>query len=758
MTHNHYINKLFMAAIIAIIAIAGIEAKAQPYSSKTMNIDSLIARMTLEEKIGQLNLINGFGDATGPEHLTGDAALKYNMLKTGQVGAMLNIMDAQEAKTLQEIAVKQSRLGIPLLFGFDVIHGFKTIFPIPLGEAASWDLKAVEKSARISAIEATSAGINWTFAPMVDITRDARWGRIMEGSGEDPYLGALMGAARVKGFQGDNLADRHTLAACVKHFAAYGFAESGRDYNTVDISRSTLYNFVLPPFKATIDAGVRTVMNSFNIFEGVPATGNSFLQCDILKGDWAFDGFVVSDWASVAEMIPHDYATDLKDAAQKALTAGSDMDMESYAYVNHLKELVETGKIDIKHINDAVRRILLVKQELGLFDNPYLYCSDDAEKTKLYAAEHAEAALDVAKRSFVLLKNEKSLLPLPKKDKKIAVIGSLAADKNSPLGSWRIASDDNTAVSLMEGLANYPDNKYNYQKGLDYFVGEATFRTEVVVNTTDKTGLKQAVKAAAASDVVVMVVGEHGFHSGEGRSRTEITLPGLQQEMLEEVYKVNKNIVLVVMSGRPLVLNWAAEHIPAILQVWQPGSQAGNAIAQVLMGDYNPSGKLPVTFPRSVGQVPLYYNHMSTGRPQPQSSTDVFWSHYSDELNTPLYPFGFGLSYTTFAYSNLKVTKKGESMVEVSVDVKNNGNVDGEEVVQLYLRQPAGVAARPVKELKGFEKIMLKQGQTTTVSFTLTQQELGFYLNNGSFIVQPGKYKVMVGGNSSETMNSEFEL
>jgi len=721
-------------------------------------IDSLLAEMTLEEKIGQLNLINGFGDATGPERLTGDAAVKYNMLKSGQVGAMLNIMDAGEAKTLQEIAVKQSRLGIPLLFGFDVIHGFKTIFPIPLAEAASWDPAAAEKSARISAIEATSAGINWTFAPMVDITRDARWGRIMEGSGEDPYLGGMMAAARVKGFQGDNLADRHTLAACVKHFAAYGFSEAGRDYNTVDISRSTLYNFVLPPFKAAVDADVKTVMNSFNIFEGVPATGNSLLQRDILKGDWAFNGFVVSDWASVAEMVPHGYATDLKDAAMKAIIAGSDMDMEAYAYVDNLKELVETGKVNISLIDDAVRRILTVKQELGLFENPYLYCSDDAQKNKLYAAEHTDAALDVAKRTFVLLKNEKSLLPLAKKDKKIAVIGSLAADKNSPLGSWRIASDDNTAVSLLEGLANYPGNKYNYSKGMDYFEGDATFRTEVVVNTSNRSGFSQAVSAASSSDVVIMVVGEHGFQSGEGRCRTDITLPGLQQELLEAVYKANKNIVLVVMSGRPLVLKWADQHIPAILQVWQPGSQAGNAIAQVLMGDYNPSGKLPVSFPRSIGQIPIYYNHMNTGRPQPNGPTDVFWSHYSDELNTPLYPFGFGLSYTTFEYSNLKVAQAGKNMVDVTVNVKNTGKTDGEEVVQLYLRQPSGMAARPVKELKGFDKILLKQGEETTVSFKLTEKELGFYLNDGSFVVIPGQYKIMVGGNSAETLDAELNL
>ena len=722
------------------------------------HIDSLISKMTLDEKIGQLNLINGFGDATGPDQLTGDAAYKYRLLKTGQVGAMLNIKNADEACTLQKIAVEQSRLGIPLLFGLDVIHGFKTIFPIPLAEAASWDLQAVEKSARVAAIEATSAGINWTFAPMVDIARDARWGRVMEGSGEDPYLGSKMAMARVKGFQGDNLSDRHTMAACAKHFAGYGFAESGRDYNTVDIGSSTLYNVVLPPFKAAQEAGVQTFMNAFNILDGIPATGNEFLQRKILKGSWQFDGFVVSDWASITEMIPHGFAADTTQAAMLALEAGCDMDMESYAYVKKLKQLVEDGKINITLIDKAVRRILKVKEALGLFDNPYRYCNDDSEKTEINTHEHHQAALDVAKRTFVLLKNEKELLPLSKQSKKIAIIGPLAADKISPLGSWRLASDDNTAVSVLEGLANYPGNQYTYEKGTDLYTGQATFTTHVQINETNRDGFKAAVKLASKSDMVIMVLGEHGFQSGEGRSRTDISLPGLQQELLEAVFAVNRNIVLVVLSGRPLDLSWASEKIPTILQAWQPGSQTGHAIAQVLMGDYNPSGKLPVSFPRNVGQLPLYYNHMNTGRPLPNSTTDVFWSHYIDQANTPLYPFGYGLSYTKFAYSNLTATQTGENQLKATITVKNTGKMEGEEVVQLYLHQHSARIARPIKELKGFEKITLKPGEDKTVTFQLTAKELGYYLPDGSFVTDQGKFTMMIGGDSANNLQQEITL
>jgi beta-glucosidase len=606
-------------------------------------------------------------------------------------------------------------------------------------------------------------GINWTFGPNVDISNDARWGRVMEGAGEDPYLGSKIAKARVTGFQGDTKADLmkvNTIAACAKHFAAYGFAESGRDYNTVDISDSKLYNTVLPPFKAATDAGVRTLMNSFNILNGVPATGNAFLQRDILKGQWKFDGFVVSDWASVREMIPHGFAKDGAEATAKAVIAGSDMDMESHLYVVELVKLVKEGKVKEALVDDAVRRILRVKFELGLFDDPYKYCDEKREKATLGSKSNNEAVLDMAKKSIVLLKNEKGILPLKKSGQKIALIGALANDKNSPLGSWRIASDDNTAVSVLEGMQKYKGNVLTFEKGADLTVGKTTFIDELVFNTTDKSGFDAAKKVAASADVVVMVLGEHGFQSGEGRSRTNLDLPGVQQELLEEVYKVNPNIVLVLNNGRPLALPWAAEHIPAIVEAWHLGTQTGNAVAHVLYGDYNPSGKLPMSFPRNVGQVPIYYNNYNTGRPV-NSDKNVFWSHYTDVEKTPLFPFGFGLSYTTFDYKNLKINKasfaKGEPVV-VSVDITNSGNYDGKEVAQLYIQDVAASLARPVKELKGFELIALKKGETKTVTFTLTEKELGFYDNAGKYLVEAGTFKLMVGGSSDKGLEGQFEL
>jgi beta-glucosidase len=560
----------------------------------------------------------------------------------------------------------------------------------------------------------------------------------------------------------------NTIAACAKHFAAYGFAESGRDYNTVDISNSKLYNTVLPPFKAATDAGVRTMMNSFNILNGVPATGNSFLQRDILKGKWKFDGFVVSDWASVREMIAHGFAKDGADATAKAVIAGSDMDMESHLYVSELVKLVKEGKVKEALVDDAVRRILRVKFELGLFDDPYKYCDEKREKATIGNKANNDAVLDMAKKSIVLLKNAPSplgragegLLPLKKSGQKIALIGALANDKNSPLGSWRIASDDNTAVSVLEGMQQYKDNQLTFKKGADLTVGKTAFVDELVFNTTDKTGFDAAKKAAANADVVVMVLGEHGFQSGEGRSRTNLDLPGLQQELLEEIYKVNPNIVLVLNNGRPLALPWAAEHIPAIVEAWHLGTQTGNAVAQVLYGDYNPSGKLPISFPRNVGQVPIYYNNYNTGRPV-NSDKNVFWSHYTDVEKTPLYPFGFGLSYTTFDYKNLKINKtafaKGEPVV-VSVDITNSGKYDGKEVAQLYIQDVAASLARPVKELKGFELVALKKGETKTVTFTLTVAALGFFDNEGNYLVESGAFKIRIGGSSDTRLESGFEL
>jgi beta-glucosidase len=730
-------------------------------------VDSVLVLMTLKEKIGQMNQYNGFWDVTGPAPKEGSSAKKYKHLRTGLVGSMLNVKGVEEVRKVQKIAVEETRLGIPLIIGFDVIHGYKTLSPIPLAESASWDLEAIQNSARVAAYEASATVINWTFAPMVDISRDARWGRVMEGAGEDPFLGSKIAYARVKGFQGDDLSAINTVAACAKHFAAYGFGEAGKEYNTADIGLSTLHNIILPPFKATVDAGVKTFMNSFNELNGIPATGNKFLQRDILKGDWNFKGFVVSDWGSVGEMMIHGYAKDGKQAAEFGVDAGSDMDMESLMYIEHLEDLVNEGKVSQELIDDAVRRILKVKFELGLFDNPYKYCDLEREKRVLGSKENNDAALDMAKKSIVLLKNDSpsglknKLLPLKKQGLNIALIGPLSDDKHSPLGSWRADAPDHSAISVLEGLHKYSGNKITHKKGVRLVDGEAAFILETHINTTDRTGFKEAINAAKDKDVVIMVLGEHGFQSGEGRSRTSIDLPGLQQELLEEVYKVNQNIVLVLMNGRPLAITWAEEHIPAIVESWHLGTQSGNAIAQVLYGDYNPSGKLPMTFPRSLGQVPIYYNHKNTGRPVLQAPEQVFWSHYIDESNDPLYEFGYGLSYTTFKYENLKLSKtafsKNEEM-EVSVQLTNTGDRDGEEVVQLYVRDLAGSITRPVKELKGFEKVALKSGETKTITFIINNKTLQFYTANNKWEVESGDFDIWIGGSSDANLKSSFAV
>ena len=721
-------------------------------------VTRLLNQMTLEEKIGQMNQYNGFWDLTGPAPSNGDAAKKYEHLRKGYVGSMLNLRGVENVRKIQKIAVEETRLGIPLIIGFDVIHGYETLSPIPLAESASWDLEAIKKSAEVAAEEAAAAGINWTFAPMVDISRDARWGRVMEGAGEDPYLGSKIAFARVQGFQGSDLSHHSTLAACAKHFAAYGFAESGREYNTADIGTSTLNNSVFPPFQATVDAGVRTFMNSFNELNGIPATGNTYLQRDILKGKWEFDGFVVSDWGSIEEMIPHGYAKDNKHAAQMAVNAGSDMDMESYLYVNELANLVREGTVKEAYIDDAAKRILRVKFELGLFDDPYKYCDAQREKEVIGQQAFHEASLDMAKKSIVLLKNEDQLLPLKKQGQKIALIGALASDKTSPLGSWRIAAKDNSAVSVLEGMQAYTGNQLIYAKGTDVSLGKTKFTEEVKINTTDKSEFTQAIAVAKKADVVVMVLGEIGYQSGEGRSRTELGLPGVQQELLEAVYNVNKNIVLVLNNGRPLVLNWHQEHLPAIVEAWQLGTQSGNAIAQVLYGDYNPSGKLPMSFPRAVGQIPIYYNHKNTGRPIMPTPSTVFWSHYQDVENTPLYPFGFGLSYTTFEYSDLQAQVVSTNEVNVSVTLRNTGTFTGKEVVQLYLKDHYASVTRPVRELKGFELVRLEPNEHKKISFKLTEKELGFYNNAGDFVLEPGDFSIFVGGDSTTNLQSKITL
>lgn len=755
------ITQFFTITIMSVMTVSTINAQQKLNPEIEKKIDVLMSKMTLEEKVGQMNQYNGFWDVTGPAPVGGTAEQKYENIKKGLVGSMLTVRGVKEVKAVQKIAVEQTRLGIPLIIGFDVIHGYKTLSPIPLAEAASWDLKAIEKSAETAASEAAASGINWTFGPMMDVSKDARWGRVMEGAGEDSYLGSKVAIARVKGFQGDNtFKSPLRIAATAKHFAAYGFVEGALEYNASEISNNTLFNQVLPPFKAAVDAGLKTVMTSFNTINGIPASGDKFLLRDVLKNKWGFNGFVISDWASIREMIPWGFSKDEKAAAISAVEAGTDMDMEGGIYVPYLIDLVKQGKVKQEFVDDAVRRILRVKYELGLFDNPYRFLDEKREKEVIGSKANREAVLDMAKKSIVLLKNDTNLLPLKKSGQKIVLLGSLAESKNSPLGSWRIAAESNTAVSVLEGMQQYKGNTLNYVKGLDLTTVEPTFLTEVQYNTTDKSGFEAAKNAAKDADVVVMVLGEHGFSTGEARSRTNLDLPGLQQEFLEEIYKVNPNIVLVLNNGRPLTISWAAEKIPTIVEAWQLGTETGNAVAQVLYGDYNPSGKLPMSFPRNIGQVPISYNHYSTGR-FTNKDNNVFWSHYSDVEKTPLYPFGYGLSYTTFEYSNLKINKKtfskGEK-VEVSVDLKNTGKVTGKEVAQLYLHDEFASVAKPVKELKGFEMVELKAGETKTITFTLTDAELGFYNPQNEFVVEPGSFKVMVGGNSDATLSDQFEV
>ena len=751
--------------ILIIIFTFGFISNSQSQKNYNKDVESLLEKMTLDEKIGQMNQYNGFYDATGPSPILGDAKKKYNNLKNGLVGSMLNVRGVKDVRAFQKIAVEETRLGIPLIFGFDLIHGYKTIAPIPIAESASWDINEIRKSASLGAKEASAAGINWTFAPMVDISRDARWGRVMEGAGEDPFLGSLIAAARVKGFQGNDLSSPSTVAACAKHFAAYGFVESGRDYNTVDIGLSTLHNIVLPPFKAAVDAGVRTFMNGFTELNGIPVTADSYLQREILKKQWGFKGFIVSDWGSLREMMDHGYAKDRKHAGELALNGGSDMDMESTIYIEELSNLVKEGKVNIDQIDDAVRRILLVKFELGLFDDPYKYCDLVREKKITGSQEIIDGALEMAKKSIVLLKNKNNLLPLKKNGQKIALIGPLAADKNSPLGNWRVAADNNTAVSVLEGLSNYGGNEIIHSQGVR-LVNKIPdgFHEEVQLNLTDKTGISEAKEIAEKADVVIMVLGEYGFQSGEGRSRANIDLPGFQQELLEEIHQVNSNIVLVLMNGRPLTLNWPSKNIPAILETWHLGTQSGNAISQVIYGDYNPSGKLPMSFPRSVGQMPLYYNHKSTGRPgaDGEDAGSVFWSHYQDEKNTALYPFGFGLSYTSFKYSNIKLSKKvlikDNDELIASVKLTNSGKLKGKEVVQLYIKDKFASSTRPVRELKGFQMIELNPGETKNVSFKINSKMLEFYSSRNIWESENGDFELFIGTNSNTKRKESFEL
>ncbi|OIQ41296.1 MAG: glycosyl hydrolase [Bacteroidetes bacterium MedPE-SWsnd-G1] len=722
----------------------------------THEIDSIISLMTLKEKIGQLVQYNGSWDLTGPPSDMGSQQ-KLEKIKKGEVGSMLNVLSVKATREAQKVAVEHSRLGIPLIFGYDVIHGYKTMFPIPLGEAASWDLKLMEESARISAVETAASGVHWTFAPMLDVSRDARWGRIMEGAGEDPYLTSQVGVAKIKGYQGNDLSNEFTIAACAKHFAGYGFGEAGRDYNTVNIGIRELQNSILPPFKAAADAEVATFMNAFNDIDGIPATGSKMLQREILKGNWNWDGFVVSDWGSISEMQEHGFAKDLNHAAEIAIHAGSDMDMESYAYEDHLESLIKNDKVDVAYIEDAVRRVLRIKFRLGLFDDPYKYCNEEREKENIYTDAHLESSRNIAKRSIVLLKNSNHLLPLKKEINGLAVIGPLGDDKDSPIGNWRAQGESNSAVSFLEGVENALNAKVPFQKGVELSIGKRNFLEASTFNTTDASGIPAAVDLAKKSKVVLLVVGEDAFQSGEGRSQASISLAGLQHQLIEEIYKVNKNIVLVLMNGRPLDLSLYVDRIPVILETWHLGSEAGNAIADVIFGDYNPSGKLPVSFPHAVGQEPFYYNQKNTGRPS--NDSHVTYSHHNDVPKQALFPFGYGLSYTTFEYDNLKLSHDvfdSSSSISVSVDIKNTGDRAGEEVIQLYIRDMVGSITRPIKELKGFEKINIASGETQTVSFTIDEEMIEFYTVNNKWEAESGEFKVFVGSNSEDLLESTF--
>jgi len=710
-------------------------------------IDALMSKMTLEEKVGQLNQYTGDRLATGP---VSPSTTKFEDIKTGRVGSMLNVRGAKDTRDVQALAL-QSRLKIPLLFGLDVIHGYRTTFPIPLAEAASWDLDAIKLSARTAATEAAASGIHWTFAPMVDISRDARWGRVMEGAGEDTYLGSAIAFARVKGFQGDGLGNLDAVMACVKHFAAYGAGVAGREYNTVDMSDRLLWEVYLPPFKAALDAGAATFMNSFNELNGIPATGNTYLQRDILKGKWNFQGFVVSDWGSIGELVPHGFAKNKSEAARLAVTAGSDMDMESHSYIDNLVKLVNDGKVSVELVNDAVRRVLRKKFELGLFDDPYRF-SDPAREAKVLAdPANKKAAREVAEKSIVLLKNEKQLLPLSKNIGSIAVIGPLAKSNIDMMGFWSVKWDNDHLVSLYEGL----ENKVSKQTKLTYAKG-------CNINDEQETGFAEAIAAAKNADVVVMAVGEAYDMSGEAKSRSNIHLPGVQEKLVKAIKATGKPVIVLVMAGRPLVFNWTANNANAILYTWWLGSEAGDAMADVLFGDYNPSGKLPMSFPRAEGQLPLYYNQKNTGRPIVNPKDVLYKSAYIDLPNTPKFAFGYGLSYTTFALTDLKFSKEkinpGETLT-VTCNIKNTGKYAGAEVVQLYIRDMVASITRPVKELKGFQKVYLKPGESKELTFILDKQKLSFYNQSMQWVTEPGQFAVMIGDSSDHiVLQNNFEL
>lgn len=764
--------KLAISCLIILLTVACNNINNTPKETNNTKpsfeakVDSILGLMTLDEKIGQLNLPSA-GQFTTGQATNSDIGDK---IEKGLVGALFNIKSVKSIKEMQKIAIEKSRLKIPLIFGMDVIHGYETTFPIPLGLSCSWDMPMIEKTARIAAIESSADGINWTFSPMVDISRDPRWGRVSEGSGEDPFLGSEIAKAMVIGYQGDNLNSNTTIMACVKHFALYGAPEAGRDYNTVDMSKIRMYNEYLPPYKAAIDAGVGSVMASFNEIDGVPATGNKWLLTNLLRNQWKFNGFVVTDYTGVNEMIEHGMG-DLQTVSTLALNAGTDMDMVGEGFLTTLKKSFEEGKVSIEHIDTAVKRILTAKYELGLFEDPFKYCDENRAKTEIYTDENRKFSREVAAESMVLLKNKNQLLPL-KKSGTIALIGPLADAKENMAGTWSVATKQDRSISVLDGIKKIAGEnaKILYAKGsnLDY---DAAFEKITTMfgkglnrdSRTAKQLLEEALKTASKADIIVAALGESAEMSGESTSRTTIEIPQAQKDLLQALIKTGKPVVLVLFTGRPLVINEEKNTVPSILNVWFPGSEAGLAISDVLFGDVNPSGKLTATFPRSVGQIPIFYNHKNTGRPlvNTEGKFEKFRSNYIDERNEPLFPFGFGLSYTTFNYANLKLNASKISkneIIEVSVTIKNTGNYDGKEIVQLYIRDLVGSVTRPVKELKGFQKIALKKGETKTVNFKITTEDLKFYNSNLDFVAEPGKFEVFVGTNSVSNLKTAFEL
>ena len=760
---KHFVRRMQALAASLVVVAAGLQAQKAPRDMDRF-IDQLMKKMTLEEKIGQLNL-PVTGEITTGQAKSSDVAKR---IRNGEVGGLFNLKGVERIREVQRQAVEESRLGIPLLFGMDVIHGYETIFPIPLGLSCTWDMKAIEESARIAAVEASADGISWTFSPMVDVSRDPRWGRVSEGNGEDPFLGAAIARAMIRGYQGKDMSRNDEIMACVKHFALYGASEAGRDYNTVDMSRQRMFNEYMLPYQAAVEAGVGSVMASFNEVDGVPATGSKWLKTDVLRKQWGFDGFVVTDYTGINEMIDHGMG-DQQTVAALALNAGVDMDMVSDAFSGTLKKSVEEGKVSAAAIDAACRRILEAKYKLGLFDDPYKYCDVNRPKKQIFTKEHRAIARKTASESFVLLKNE-GVLPLSKKGT-IAVVGPLANTRSNMPGTWSVAAVLDNAPSLVEGLREVVGDRAKVvtAKGSN-LIGDADYEKRATMfgrelhrdNRTDRELLDEALKVAAGADVIVAALGESSEMSGESSSRTNLEMPDVQRALLQELLKTGKPVVLVLFTGRPLVLTWEEEHVPAILNVWFGGSEAAYAISDVLFGDVNPSGKLTATFPQNVGQIPSFYNHKNTGRPLQEGRWfEKFRSNYLDVSNEPLYPFGYGLSYTTFAYSDIHLSStemSADGELTATVTVTNTGSRDGAEVVQLYIRDLVGSVTRPVKELKGFEKIFLKSGESRKVSFSITPELLKFYNYDLQFVCEPGDFDVMIGGNSRDVKKARFLL